>query len=206
MSLFNIKAKIYISDKNVLTYENEDIVSFSRGGRDSSNSNILSIGVVSRYGSLIVKDKNGYLLGLAQADVLDQDLIIEIYKANGLIGRYKTTKSWKYDYTKNQAEIELKSRVVEWSDTFFTGISYTENSTALSLLNALYSVSLKENDKIEDVFEPLSEDVQFYLQNIKLAKMYLKPSYLNVAWNKFCNFAMLQVYENDNGKIEIRRC
>lgn len=206
MSLFNIKAKIYISDTNVLTYENEDIVSFSRGGRDSSNSNILSIGVVSRYGSLVVKDKNGYLLGLAQADVLDQDLIIEIYKANSLIGRYKTTKSWKYDYTKNQAEIELKSRVVEWSDTFFTGISYTENSTALSLLNILYSVSLKENDKIEDIFEPLGDDVQFYLQNIKLAKMYLKPSYLNVAWNKFCNFAMLQVYENDNGKIEIRRC
>lgn len=206
MQLFNIKAKIYLSDTNVLTYENADIVSFSRGCRDSYNSNIISVGVVSRYGNIVVKDTNGYLLGFAQANALDQNIVVEIYRGNGLVGRYKTTKSWEYDYTKNQAEIELKSRVIDWSDTFFGGIVYEENKTALDLLNALYTASLKENEKIEDVFEVLDTNVQLYLEKIKLGVMFLKPSYLNVAWNKFCNFAMLQVYENDNGKIEIRRC
>ena len=201
-----IRVLLELSHNNIITYNEEDIVKFQIGSRNNSDSETINIGTVARYGSLVLKDKNEYLLNLSNASLLSSNVTISIYKGNYFLGKYVSTVNWKYNYTKNQVEIEFKSRIVEWSDIYIIkGIPYSENVTGTTLLNSLISLSLKDNETFEDVFEQPTQDLKHYLDNIKISKMFLPPDFLNNLWNKFCNFALLTVFENDNGKIEIRR-
>lgn len=206
MVTYDIKAVIKFSENNIVSYKNEDIVKFTRGNRTSSNNSALVIGVIARYGNLIIKDKNSYILGLANANLINNNIIIQIYRGKQLIGEYSTTKNWKYDYIKNEVDIELKSRILQWSNTFIqNGVPYTEDVDGWYALSYLMGISIGENELSTNVFENISNDVSSYLSNIHFNKLYIKPDYLDRLWQKFCNFALLKVFENDNGKIQIER-
>lgn len=206
MKTYNISVIIKFSNNNIFVVENEDIIKFSRGNRTSSDSSALVIGIISRYGTLVIKDKNDYILSLSENNLIKNNAQIEIYRGKACIGRYSSVKNWTYDYSKSEVTIELKSRILEWSDIYIkNGVPYIENVDGVYALNYLMGISQKQYSESENIFNTVPSYVIEYLSNIHFTKLYIEPDNLDKLWKKFCDFALLKVFENDNGKIQIER-
>lgn len=172
--------------------------SVSRTIQSMSNNVLPLYDIICPYGSIIIydKDKNLYNRAVAK-DLLSS---ITIYSGSDVIGRFISTKNWKYDVFTNVCEIELKGDIIKWQDKTIKKRELTYNATAMDIYTYLKGYSGTHTFSVDS-----DTEMQTYLTSIVVPYFYLESDNLWNQWVKFCNLTQMLIYQDDEGVIQFTR-
>lgn len=223
--MLEIKVTYDITYEVSVTYTDADIMrDLNVGTQSEGDLTNVSFGIVSKYGSFSVFDKNDFVRNAIIAGTLSSDSVVFVeVKIDGTVIAYQQA-SIQYDMEACEIIFEFMDSLNEWANinypgfTFFSVYDASEKTSGGSIYGGLISgdmhIAMLTGEELynklkiftegqNEVFETLSTVTLTWLQSIKIYVPFIEPCLLSDAWNDFCTLTLTHLYKGPTGAIRV---
>lgn len=188
----DIRIKIKKNNGEDLELGKEWIDDLTVLSQSSSNPSDINYEMLASSGSIDLRDLDGELEHyIKTGEIDDSSLPIQIYINDNYLQKFVTSDN-TYSKVNQKLQLALTDSLSNWDTLIYDGKTLSRNE--IDAYNLLCEVLIDFGYSEFDIDDMISKNSKIILQNITIAKPYLKKDTYRNTINKFCQLAQLNVY------------